>query len=71
MENQTAFGEILEAADHLSLEDQESLIDILRSRMRDRRRAELAEDVQEAKREFEQGRCRAVTPDELMGEILL
>ena len=44
----TTFTEILEAADQLSPEDQESLIDILQKRLRDNRRAALVRDVQEA-----------------------
>ncbi len=70
MENSVPFGEILEAADDLPIEDQETLINVLKSRLRDRRRAQLAKDIQEAGKELEQGRCRPVTPDELMREIL-
>ena len=70
MGNTVPFGEILEAADDLPVEDQETLLDILKSRLRDRRRAELAKDIQEAGKEFEKGSCRPVTPDELMREIL-
>ena len=69
MGNPVPFGEILEAADDLTVEDQETLIDILKSRLRDRRRAELAKDIQEAGKEFEERTCRPVTPDELMREI--
>lgn len=70
MENPVPFGEILEAADDLTIEDQETLLDILKSRLRDRRRAELAKDIQEAGKEFEKGSCKPATPDELMREIL-
>ena len=69
MEHSVPFGEILEAANSLPLEDQETLLDILKSRLRDRRRAELAEDIKKAAKEFEEGSCRPATPDELMREI--
>ena len=69
MGNPVPFGEILEAADDLPLEDQETLVEVLKSRLRDRRRAELAKDIQEAGKEFEERTCRPVTPDELMREI--
>ena len=64
------FGEVLEAIDTLSLEDKETLEEILRRRIIERRRAELVHDVQEAQQEFEAGQCRPVTPEELMQEIV-
>ncbi len=71
MEAIASFGEILEAADHLTVEEQESLLDILKKRLLARRRAELAKNVQEAYEEFQTGNSRVVTPDELMAEIML
>ena len=67
---QTTFAEILEAAAQLPLEDQENLIDILQKRLRDRRRAYLVKDVQEAQKEFAEGKCQPITPEQLMEEIL-
>jgi ribosome-binding factor A len=67
---ETTFTEIVDAADRLSEQDQENLIDILQKRLRDRRRAELVNDVREAKQEFAAGKCQAVTPAQLMEEIL-
>ena len=70
MGNPVPFGEILEAADELPIEDQETLIAILKNRLRERRRAELLKDIQEAEKEFKEGKCQPATPDELMKEIL-
>lgn len=70
MEAMASFGEILEAADHLTVEEQESLLDILKKRLLARRRAELAKNVQDAYEEFQAGKSRVVTPDELMAEIM-
>lgn len=67
---ETTFAEILEAADRLSPEDQESLIDILQNRLRDRRRAERVRDVGEAREDFSKGLCQPVTPEQLIEEIL-
>ncbi len=69
MQKSVPFGQILEEADGLPPEDQETLISILQNRLRERRRAELVKDVQKAAKEFEQGKARPVTPDELMKEI--
>ena len=70
MSSKTSFAEILEAADQLPVEDQENLIDILQNRLRDRRRADLVRDVREAQQEFAEGKCKTVTPEQLMKEIL-
>ena len=67
---ETTFTEIVDAADRLSPEDQENLIDILQKRLRDRRRAELVNDIREAQQEFAEGKCQVVTPAQLMEEIL-
>ena len=67
---ETTFTAIVDAADRLSPEDQENLIDILQKRLRDRRRSELVNDVREAQQEFAEGKCQVVTPAQLMEEIL-
>ena len=66
----TTFAEILEAADQLPPEDQENLIQILQKRLRDHRRTSLVKDVQEAQKEFSEGKSRIVTPAQLMEELL-
>jgi hypothetical protein len=70
MEQSMTFGSVLEAADALSLEEKETLIDILRRRVAERRRQALVEEVQEARRDFAQGNCPAATVDEIMQELL-
>jgi U3 small nucleolar ribonucleoprotein component len=70
MEKTLTFGEVLDTVEQLSLEDQEALTDIIRRRIIEQRRAELAKDIQEAQEEFKAGSARPVTPDELMAEIL-
>ncbi|MCP4657370.1 MAG: hypothetical protein GY856_18315 [bacterium] len=69
MENQMSFAELLEAADSLSLEDQESLVEILRRRVVEYRRTAIAKEIRQADEEFEAGRCQPTTPADLMGEI--
>ena len=66
MEKTLSFGEVLDTVEQLSLEDQEALTDIIRRRIIERRREELAKDIQEAQEEFKAGNARPVTPDELM-----
>jgi 16S rRNA C1402 N4-methylase RsmH len=64
------FGEVLEAVDRLTSEEQEDLAAILQRRLAERGRKRLAEDVREARREFDENACRSATADELIGEIL-
>jgi PAS domain-containing protein len=64
------FGEVLEAADRLTLEEQEELMDVLSRRIAERRRDQLARDVRSARSELRKKHCRPPTPDELMTEIL-
>ena len=66
----TSFGEILDAADKLSLEEQEALIDVLSHRAADRRRDQLGRDIRNARKEFKEGRTRPSTPDDILSEIL-
>jgi hypothetical protein len=47
-----------------------NLIHIGQNHLRDRRRAELIRDVQEAQQEFALGQCKPVTPEQLMEELL-
>ena len=64
------FGEVLEAADQLSLEEQEYLMEILSRRLRERRRAKIAKNIQKARQEYQQGLCQAASPNEIMKDIL-
>jgi hypothetical protein len=64
------FGQVLEEADALSLEEQESLVAILQRRLREQRRAELVKAVKEARAEFKAGRCRPATPGDILKKIV-
>jgi TRAP-type C4-dicarboxylate transport system substrate-binding protein len=70
MEHVMSFGEVLEVFDELSLEEQETLLDVMQRRVVERRREEIVQEIQAAQREFESGQCQVVTPDELLAEIL-
>ena len=70
MENVMSFNEVLEFADKLSLDDQETLMAVLHRRIIEHRRAELAKEIQDAQQEFKEGKCKPTTPAELMKEIL-
>jgi hypothetical protein len=64
------FHIVVDAADRLTVEEQETLVEVLHRRLADRRRIELAADIRAGQREFEQGALRPTTADEIMKEIL-
>jgi hypothetical protein len=64
------FNDVVEAAESLSLEEQEALVDLLRRRLAERGRQRVAEDIRQANKEFEEGLCQPATPDEIIDEIL-
>ncbi|MBS0267027.1 MAG: hypothetical protein JSS02_34195 [Planctomycetes bacterium] len=64
------FGEVLEAADHLSHEEQYELIGILHRRLAQAARDRLVAEIKESRQEFEEGRCVPATPTDLMREIM-
>ncbi len=70
MGNVMPFGEVLEAVGNLSLEEQETLLDVLQRRIIEHRHEELASDIRQAQQGFHEGHCQPVTPAELMKEIL-
>ena len=65
-----AFAQVVEDASALPLDQQESLIEILRSRRNEQRRRELLADVLESRSDFERGHFRSGTVKELMKEIM-
>jgi hypothetical protein len=60
------FGEILDSTDELSLDEQESLVTVLRHRVAEQRRADLIKSVKEARQQFKEGRCRPARSSEIV-----
>ena len=65
----TTFSEIVEEADKLSVDEQQTLLELLRRRIAERNRAELASDVSEGRREFARGQSRPATVKDIMDEV--
>ncbi|SPE52942.1 conserved hypothetical protein [Verrucomicrobia bacterium] len=64
------FAQVLESADQLPVDEQESLVTVLQLRVAETRRLELIEAVKEARDQFKQGGCRPANPREIMRRIL-
>jgi uncharacterized protein YydD (DUF2326 family) len=47
-----------------------ALVEILRRRLIEHRRDQLADEIQEAQRDLRAGRCQPATPDEILRDIL-
>ena len=69
MASTTAFDDVLEAAEQLSPDAREELLEILQRRLSEHRRKDLILEVHKAQKEFESGQCTPSTPDDLMEEI--
>jgi hypothetical protein len=65
----TTFSEIVDAADNLSPDEQQVLVDILSRRLAERNREQLVGDVADARREFADGAARPASPQQIMDEV--
>jgi len=64
-----SFDVVLESVEALSIEEQEVLLDLVRRRLIERRRAEIAQNIAKAQEEYRTGQVRRGTIDELMAEL--
>ena len=69
MAQTTHFSQILEMIDHLSLDEQEDLINIVRHRQIERRREEIAVNIAQAHQEYQQGKVFRGTVDDVIVEL--
>ncbi|MDD2240641.1 MAG: hypothetical protein PHO14_09200 [Kiritimatiellae bacterium] len=69
MKHAAIFGEVLDAADALSLQQQEDLVRILQNRMIDQKREALAQSVQEARAEYARGEVKKGSVADLMKDL--
>jgi hypothetical protein len=65
-----SYGQLLDSIEALPEDQQESLMDIVRKRLAERRRGALVKSVAEARKEFKSGKLRPATPAEIMRKIL-
>ncbi|MCH8828000.1 MAG: hypothetical protein IID45_00325 [Planctomycetes bacterium] len=65
----TTFSEVVDAADCLSVDEQETLLEILRRRIAKRNRDALVCDVADAREEFQNGKTQATSVNDIMDEV--
>jgi len=68
MSQQTAFADVLEAAEQLDSDAQAELVEILSRRLAERGRERVAATVAESRRELAAGQCEPMTAAELVRE---
>jgi hypothetical protein len=69
MEFMATFSEIVDAADNLSPDEQQVLVDILSRRLAERNRKQLVADIADGRREFADGTARPTSPQQIMDEV--
>jgi len=65
-----AFHNVLEMVEMLPEGEQETLLDIIQHRLRERGRERIAQNVRKAREEFTKGEIRQGTVEDLMKEIV-
>ena len=63
------FDSILDEIETLSLDDQITLFNIVQRRLRDRRRIEIANNIAQAKQDYQSGNIFRGTVDEAIAEL--
>ncbi len=63
------FNQILEMIDHLSLDEQKDIIDIVRNRQIEKRREEIAQNIAQSHQEYQQGKVFRGTIDDIIAEL--
>jgi hypothetical protein len=67
---QSTFSDVLETIEEFSIDEKETLIDILQRRLQDAKRERIVNSVNESRREFESGEMKSASADEIMNEIV-
>ena len=65
----TTFSAVVDAVDHLSVDEQEELIDIVTRRLHEKRHQDLVEEAKLSRKEFDEGKAVEVTPETLFDDL--
>lgn len=67
---QTTFADVLETIETFSIDEKETLVDILQHRLQEAKRQRIVRSVEESRREFEKGELKSASVEEIMSEIM-
>ena len=65
----TTFADVVDATDDLSVDEQQTLVEILRRRIAMQNRNALVRDVAEARAEYQSGQTGTKSASEIMDEV--
>ncbi len=68
MDNKVPFAEVLDVVEKLSMEEQQTLVDILHHRIREMHRDTMAAEIEKSRRELREGSCHPAAVDDIMKE---
>ena len=63
------FADVVDSVERLSTDEQETLVEIIRHRLAQRRREVLASEVAEARAEYARGEARPASAEDMLAEI--
>jgi len=63
------FNQILEMIDYFSVDQQDNLIDIVRHRQIEKRCKEIANNINQARQEYQEGKVFRGTVDDIIAEL--
>jgi hypothetical protein len=63
------FNQILEMIDHLSVDEQDDLINIIRHRQIEKRREEIANNINQSRKDYQEGNVFRGTVDDIIAEL--
>jgi hypothetical protein len=69
MRRSSGFSDVLDATERLSLEEKETLLEVLRNRTVAERRAQLQREIAQARHEHAKGRTKPASPRQIIREI--
>jgi hypothetical protein len=70
MRRSSKFSDVLDATNGLSLEEKETLLEVLRNRTVEERRKQIAREIADAKRQHHAGKTKATSARRIMRDIL-
>ncbi|NDJ20528.1 hypothetical protein GS682_02495 [Nostoc sp. B(2019)] len=69
MTSVSRLDQVLESIENLSVDEQETLIDLIRHRLAERRRSEIAANIAQAQVEYQTGKVFRGTVTQIMDEL--
>ncbi len=69
MSQVSELNQVLESVERLPVEDQEILIDVIRKRLIEKRRDELARSITQAQKDYEEGNVFRGTIEDVIAEL--